>query len=67
MTCAFTLGLGAVFSLLPHPQQENQSFHATDHTHAKAGVNGGAAGALEAYFVGLLVLLVTSYLSSLFR
>ena len=27
-----------------HYQQKNQSFHATDHTHAKAGVNGGAAG-----------------------
>ena len=52
MTCAFTLGLGAVFSLLPHHQQKNNSFHATDHTHAKAGVNGGAA--LGGYFVGLL-------------
>ena len=28
--------------------------HATDHTHAKAGVNGGTAGALGGYLVGLL-------------
>ena len=31
---------------------------ATDHTHAKAGVNGGAAaGALGGYLVGLLLIL----------